>query len=279
MKSTLKMVLGSAWLGLAGSTHGANNPASAALQPDLSGSLRETVAGLAEKEKRPAGDYARMAEETISFGSNPEALNQLKSKIPDEADPHGPWRNMVQDALAGVDEGERLDPKAANWPELRERLKQLQPPPPPPSQGGSNKDKKNQKEDQKKDKNQQKGSGKEKQQKQSGGGQKSEEQDQSGGEGAEGKGESGGPPSRGESGKGDKKGGQQGGGSEEGGEGENQEQNQASRGKDPNQVREFDTSKQGEGQMKERGRNEEMKGMEDEKAGFGSRGQEKKEGQ
>ena len=153
MKSTLKMVLGSAWLGLAGSTHGANNPASAALQPDLSGSLRETVAGLAEKEKRPAGDYARMAEETISFGSNPEALNQLKSKIPDEADPHGSWRNMVQDALAGVDEGERLDPKAANWPELRERLKQLQPPPPPPSQGGSNKDKKNQKEDQKKDKN------------------------------------------------------------------------------------------------------------------------------
>ena len=30
--------------------------------------------------------------------------------------------------------------------------------------------------------------------------------------------------------------------------------------------------------MKERGRNEEMKGMEDEKAGFGSLGQEKKEG-
>ena len=49
-------------------------------------------------------------------------------------------------------------------------------------------------------------------------------------------------------------------------------------GKDPNQVREFDTSKEGEGEMKERGRNDEMKGMEDEKAGFGSLGQEKKEG-
>jgi hypothetical protein len=245
--------------------------------PDPSGTLRETVASLAEKQKRPAGDYARMAEETISFGSNPEAVTQLNGKVPDGADPHAPWRNVVNDALAGVDEGERIDSKAANWPELRERLKQLQPPPPPPSQGGSKKDKKDQK-NQKKDKKQQKGSGKDKQQ-QSGGGQKSEEQDQSGGEGAEGEGESEGPPSQGQPGKGDKKGGQKGGESDEGGEGENQGQEKASRGKDPNQIQEFDTSKAGEGQMKERGRNEEMKGMEDEKAGFGSLGQDKKEGQ
>lgn len=278
MKRFLKIIPAVAAFGLNDFAPAANNPASASLQPDLSGSLRETVAGLAEKEKRPAGDYARMAEETISFGSNPEALNQLKGKIPDAADPHAPWRNMVYDALAGVDEGERLDPKAANWPELREKLKQLQPPPPPPS-GGSSKDKKDQKKDQKKDKKQQKGSGKDKQQQPSGGGQKSEEQDQSGGEGAEGEGESEGSPSPGQPGKGDRKGGQKGGEPDEGEEGDNQKQEQASRGKDPNQVREFDTSKEGEGQMKERGRNEEMKGMEDEKAGFGSLGQEKKEGQ
>ena len=245
--------------------------------PDLSGTLRETVASLAEKQKRPAGDYAQMAQETISFGSNAEAVTQLNGKVPEGADPHAPWRNVVNDALAGVDEGERIDPKAANWPELRERLKQLQPPPPPPSQGGSKKDKKDQK-NQKKDKKQDKGSGKDKQQ-QSGGGQKSEEQDQSGGEGAEGEGESEGPPSQGKPGKGDKKGGQKGGESDESGEGENQGQEKASRGKDPNQIQEFDTSKAGEGQMKERGRNEEMKGMEDEKAGFGSLGQDKKEGQ
>ena len=136
--------------------------------PDLSGTLRETVASLAEKQKRPAGDYARMAEETISFGSKPEAIEELKKKMPDTFDPHAPWRNMVNDALAGVNEGERLDPKAADWPDLRDRLKKLQPPPPPPSQGGSKKDKQDKNKNQKKDKKQEKGSGKDKQEQPSG---------------------------------------------------------------------------------------------------------------
>jgi hypothetical protein len=202
-------------LGPASQLHPANVP-DAPQGQDLSGTLRETVASLAGKQKRPAGDYARMAEETISFGSNPEAVTQLNGKVPDGTDPHAPWRNVVNDALAGVDEGERIDSKAANWPELRERLKQLQPPPPPPSQGGSKKDKKDQK-GQKKDKKQQKGSGKDKQQ-QPGGGQKSEEQGQAGGEGAEGEGESEGPPSQGQPSKGNKEGGQEDGGSEGSGE-------------------------------------------------------------
>ena len=215
-----------------------------------------------------------MAEETISFGSNPEAVSQLKGNVPNGADSHAPWRNVVQDALAGVDEGERLDAQAANWPELREKLKKLQPPPPPPSQGGSSKDKKNQK----KDKQQQKGSGKDKQQP-SGGGQKSDQKEGGEGqEGQEGQGESHSPPSQGQPGKGNKTGGQEEGGPEgSSGQGE-QNQNQPSGGKDPNQIREFDTSKEGEGQMKERGRQEDMKGLQDEKAGFGSLGQEKKEG-
>ena len=41
---------------------------------------------------------------------------------------------MVGDALAGVDEGERIDEHAADWARLRDELKKLQPPPPPPSQ-------------------------------------------------------------------------------------------------------------------------------------------------
>ncbi|NDF17003.1 MAG: hypothetical protein EB079_03415, partial [Verrucomicrobia bacterium] len=57
-----------------------------------------------------------------------------------------------------------------------------------------------------------------------------------------------------------------------------QNQEREDGGKDPNQIRDFSTSKAGEGQIKERGRNEEMKGLEDEKAGFGSLGQERKDG-
>jgi len=274
MKIFWLMILGAALTGL--DTQAVNSPANAPGQPDLAGSLRETVATLAEKEKRPPGDYARMAEETISFGSKPEAIEELKKKTPDSFDPHAPWRNMVNDALAGVDEGERLDPKAADWTDLRDRLKKLQPPPPPPSQGGSKKDKQDKNKSQKKDKKDQKGSGKDKQQQPSGGGQKGEEQE--GGEGQQGEGESEGPPSEGQPGQGKKKGGQRGGESEGSGEDGQEGKEEASRGKDPNQIREFDTSKQGEGQMKERGRNDEMKGMEDEKAGFGSLGQEKQEG-
>lgn len=251
----------------------ANNAGAASIQPDLAGPLRKTVANLAEKEKRPAGEYARMAEETISFGSNPEAVSQFKEKDPHTQDPHAPWRNMVNDALTGVDEGERLDPKAANWPELRDKLTKLQPPPPPPSQGGSKKDKQDKNKDKKKE---QKGSGKDKQQQPSGGGQKSDPSQ--GGEGKESEGESQGSPSQGQPGKGNKKSGQEQGGSE-GTQGEGQQnQEPSSGGKDPNQIRDFSTSKEGEGQMKERGRNEQMKGMEDEKAGFGNLGQSKKDG-
>ena len=274
MKTLCRSVLGVVLMGL--DARGASTPATATPQSDISGSLRETVTALAEKAERPAGDYARMAEETISFGSKPEAIAELNKKVPDDTDPHAPWRNMVNDALSGVDEGERLDAKAADWPGLRERLKKLQPPPPPPSQGGSKKDKQDKNKRQKKDKKERKDSGKDKQEPASEGGQQSKEQD--GGQGQEGKGESEGPPSQGQPGKGNQKGGQQEGGAEGAGGGKDQAQKEQAGGKDPNQTREFSTGKEGEGQMKERGRNEEMKGIEDEKAGFGGLGQEKKEG-
>jgi hypothetical protein len=241
-------------------------------------SLVRGVQALAEIKKASGTEYKKVVQDTIKFGSSPDAANRFYSSLRD--DPQGlaqaEWQKFIDDSFSILDEGEKRDPQDPDWPRLREELSKLRPPPGADSKPQS--DKKNQGKDQKKDKKKQKGSGKDKQP-QSGGGQKSEEQDQSGGEGAEGEGESEGPPSQGKPGKGDKKSGQKGGEADEGGEGENQGQEKASRGKDPNQIQEFDTSKAGEGQMKERGRNEEMKGMEDEKAGFGSLGQDKKEGQ
>jgi len=244
--------------------------------------LVQGVQNLAENKKARGDDFKNVIQETISFGRSPNAADRFYSSL--REDPQGlaqaEWQKFIDDSFSILNEGEKRYPQDPEWPKLREELSKLRPP-----QGADSKPKpdkknqqKNQGKDQKKDKKQKKGSGKDKQQ-QSGGGQKSEEQDQSGGEGAEGEGESEGPPSQGQPGKGDKKGGKKGGESDEGGEGENQGQEKASRGKDPNQVKEFNTSKEGEGQMKERGRNEEMKGMEDEKAGFGSLGQDKKEGQ
>ena len=140
---------------------------------DLSGGLSQAVAKMAESAKKPAQDYAAMAEETLRFGQRPDAIDKLNQSSQETKDPQAPWRNMVGDALAGVDEGEKLDARAADWPRLREELKKLQPPRPPPS-----KDKKDSK-DKKKDKNKKdEKSGKEKgepQEKDKGKGEKSEE--------------------------------------------------------------------------------------------------------
>lgn len=86
------------------------------------------------KSRKPAQDYSLLAEETLRFGQRPDAVDKLNKATPNTEDPQGPWRNMIGDALAGVDEGERMDAKAADWPRLREELKKLQPPRPPPSQ-------------------------------------------------------------------------------------------------------------------------------------------------
>ena len=253
----------------------AANAAKIPAMPSASNPLKETVAALAEKEKRPAPDYAKMAEQTISFGSNPELVSQLNAPAQETPDPQGPWRNLVGDALAGVDEGEKIDPKAADWPDLREKLKRLQPPPPPP-QGESKKDKQDKNKSQKKDQKQSKSYGKDQPEQALGGDPKSGQQE--GGEGQEGKGESGGPPSQGQEGKGNKKGSKEKGDTEASAEGEERSEKKESGGKDPNQIRDFSNSKAGEGQMKERGRNEDMKGMKDDQAGFGNLGQEKKGG-
>lgn len=236
------------------------------------------VQSLAEREDAAGFEYKKVIQETLKFGSNPDAAARFYSSS--NKDQQGlaqaEWQKFIDDSFNILDEGERRDPQDPAWKKLREELAKLRPPAGADSRPQP--DKKNQKKDQKKDgkkDKQQKGSGKDKQQ-QSGEGQKGDQKD--GGEGKEGQGESQGPPSQGQPGKGNKKGGQEEGGSDgSGGQGE-QNQKQPAGGKDPNQIRDFDTSKEGQGQMKERGRNEEMKGMEDEKAGFGNLGKEKKEG-
>ncbi|NDD81442.1 MAG: hypothetical protein EBZ53_02560 [Verrucomicrobia bacterium] len=239
--------------------------------------LVQGVQNLAENTKARGDEYKDVIRETIKFGSSPDAADRFYSSsrkdLPGAA--QAEWNKFIQDSFSILDEGERRDPQDPDWPKLREELSKLRPPP-----GADSKpqpDKKNQKKDQNMDKKkEQKGSGKDKQQQPSGGGQKPDPSQ--GGEGKESEGESQGPPSQGQPGKGDKKGGQKDGDSEGSGGGEDRAQKQEGGGKDPNQIRDFSTNKEGEGQMKERGRNEEMKGMEDEKAGFGNFGQEKKEG-
>ena len=240
----------------AGRAQGALSPDPAG-QADSAAGLSRAVADLAEKSERPALAYAGIAEETLQFGRRPDAIERLNAPSKESQDPQGPWRNMVGDALAGVDEGERLDPRVADWPRLREELKKLQPPPPPPSQ-----DQKSSKKDSKdKKKQNQKG---QKKKPQKGEGEKSNEKCENGSEG-----ESQSPPSSGQGKKGEKKGES---GDESGNEGEEDadgEQGKEGRegkgkGKDPNEVKNFSNSKEGEGKMKERSREEDLAGVQDE---------------
>ena len=245
--------------------------------PDSSSGLKTAVASLSEKKKKPASDYARMAEETIQFGGRPDAVQKLSASSRQGEDPQAPWRGMVGDALAGVDEGERVDAKAADWPRLREELKKLQPPPPPKSD--SSKSSKDQKKDKKKSEDKKSGKGKGEPQDQKGG--QGEKSDNSQGSSGKEEKDSSSPPSSDQKGQG----GQQGkpgeknegqGSGEDGKSGdEKQKQEAKGKGKDPNQVKDYSSSKEQEGTM--RNREEEVAPIQDQGAGFSGMGQEKKE--
>jgi len=258
---------------------GAISPQTATEENSASG-LTAAVAAMAEKGKKPAKDYATMAEETIRFGQRPDAVEKLNETSKGMTDGQAPWRHMVGDALAGVDEGERIDPRAADWARLRDELKKLQPPPPPPSQQkkDSKKDcsEKDKKDKEKKDKKSGDGKG-DPQDEQNGKGEKSEKK----GEGGEGK-DSQSPPSPGGGGqggeRGESKGDSQGEGSETKGEGGDQKQQEAKgKGKDPNQIKDYSSSKEQEGTMRDRAKEDDLAPIQDNSAGFGSMGEEKKE--
>jgi len=252
------------------------SPAGGAGSDSASG-LKTAVSALSEKKKKPATDYARMAEETIQFGGHPDAVQKLSASSRQGEDPQAPWRGMVGDALAGVDEGERMDAKAADWPRLREELKKLQPP--PPQKSDSSKSSKDQKKDKKQSQDKKSGKGKSEPQEQKGGqGEKSD--NSQGGSGQEEK-DSQSPPSSDQKGQGGQQGKpgekNQGEGSEQDGKSgdEKQKQEAKGKGKDPNQVKDYSSSKEQEGTMRQR--EDEVAPIQDQGAGFSGMGQEKKD--
>lgn len=88
-------------------------PPPGAEQPKPGEKLSGTVGALSARDNLVAPDYAHLAEETIGYG---KALQQAKANIE---------MGAVDDALLGVDEGESLDAKAADWPKLRKELEDL----------------------------------------------------------------------------------------------------------------------------------------------------------
>jgi len=120
--------------------------------------LGKLVERLAGQPNLLVGDYAALAQETLTWGR----------RVQDAKQPVLP--GPVRDALLCVDLGEKLDAKAADWPQLRHDLEELlkKPPEPPPQQ----KQQQNQQQQQQQDKQQQQP------QQNSGGGQQAQNEQQ-----------------------------------------------------------------------------------------------------
>lgn len=101
--------------------HSSSEPAATAA---LSAPVTQLVGRLSTLPHTTAKDYAELARATLTYGERAQASQE---KVPEGA---------VRDALAGVSAGAALDPKAADWPALREQLEALLPKkdPPPPKQ-------------------------------------------------------------------------------------------------------------------------------------------------
>ncbi len=101
--------------------HSLPTPAHADEQPPT---LPELAATLAQKPTLTADDYAEFARTTLAHG---QALRAQGQPTP---------AGIVDDGLAAVDAGRRLDAQAAKWDDLEKSLKEQRqdPPKPPPSQ-------------------------------------------------------------------------------------------------------------------------------------------------
>ena len=86
--------------------------------------LSKLVEQLSAKPALSAADCASLAQETVTWGKRMKDAHQPVTAGP------------VNDALAGVDAGEKLSREAADWPEFRKQLGELliKPPEPPPQQ-------------------------------------------------------------------------------------------------------------------------------------------------
>ncbi len=84
--------------------------------------LSKLVEQLSEQPGLSAADCSSLAKETVTWGKRMREANQTVTPGP------------VNDALAGVDQGEKLSSDAADWPQFRSQLQALlkKPPEPPP---------------------------------------------------------------------------------------------------------------------------------------------------
>jgi Ca-activated chloride channel family protein len=124
-------------LGAVAAPLGISQAHAAEVQPDgaVAGAappaFQDLVAELAARVERGAGDYADFAEATLGALESPDA--SALGGAPDAALRPA----LVRDGLEAVAEGERIDPAAADWKQLRERLRAQERPLPPQQQANS----------------------------------------------------------------------------------------------------------------------------------------------
>ncbi len=135
--------------------------------PAPSAALTKIVGRLSANDTRTARDWAELGRETVTWGSR---LQSEQHPVPE-----GP----VRDALGAATLGAKLDPKATDWPKLREELEALLKKPDDDKQEQDQKDQQDQqdKKDQQQKQDQQKKDQKDKQQKQDSSGQPQDQQD------------------------------------------------------------------------------------------------------
>ena len=79
----------------------------------LAGPLTTTVKRLAAQEALNPKDCSELAETTLTFGQRLKSAQQQ------------PPEGVIRDALAAVDQGEKADVHAADWPRLRKELEEM----------------------------------------------------------------------------------------------------------------------------------------------------------
>lgn len=115
-------------------------------EPASADTVARLVSKLSQRPSLSAREYADFVRTTIAYGKDLQAAQKHV--------PAGP----VNDGLAAVDEGEKLDPRAADWPELRRQLEALlkkKDAPPQPQQSPQQKKEEQKKQDQQQQQNSQ----------------------------------------------------------------------------------------------------------------------------
>ena len=107
-------------------------PPPAPAEDALAKPLATTIARLAAKDDVTPKEYAEMAQTTVTYGQRMKTGQQRAAE------------SVLNDALQAVATGEKQDPKAADWPKLRNDLEELLKKEEPPKQDKKDQDKKDQ---------------------------------------------------------------------------------------------------------------------------------------